>query len=184
MQESDLKKFIEYDYYATPLFDGLQLAFLKEKLEKSGNTDIFLGSYLYKLVNEFIPFYHAKCKEFGEEPQELLSLDFNHIVPYCSAVAAATFFNDVIASMLYLQDHFGKYKEQIADNIVKSDELLEITKQIDDDSDLRRLVELFAIIQDTVDKIIMLDYKMGGDGSRREMAGYCRCPEWVCRQAD
>ena len=45
MEEDCLKKFIEYDYYATPLFDGLQLAFLKEKLEKSGNTDIFLASY-------------------------------------------------------------------------------------------------------------------------------------------
>ena len=161
MSEDDLKKFIEYDYYATPLFDGLQMAFSKKKLKKSGNTDIFLGSYLFKIVNDFIPFYHAKCKEFGEEPQVINPVDFNHIVPYCSAVAAASCFDDIIACVLYLQDYFGKYKEQLTDNIVKSDELLEIAKQIDDDSDLRRLVELFADIQNTVDKIIMLDYKMG-----------------------
>lgn len=41
MTEGTLKKFKEYDYYATPLFDGLQLAFSKENLEKSGNVVIF-----------------------------------------------------------------------------------------------------------------------------------------------
>lgn len=161
MEEQEFKKFIEYDYHATPLFDGLQLAFPKEELEKSGNTDIFLGSYLCKLLNEFIPFYHAKCEEFGEESQEIMPLDFNHIVPYCSAVSAICCFNDMIACVLYLQEHFGKHKEAIVDHIGKIDQLKEIVKGIDDDPDLRKLIGLYAEIVDVVDKIIMLDYKMG-----------------------
>ena len=36
MEEQDLKKFIEYDYYALPLFDGLQISFSKNELKKSG----------------------------------------------------------------------------------------------------------------------------------------------------
>jgi hypothetical protein len=161
MQEEDLKKFMEYDYYATPLFDGLQLAFSKEELKKSGNTDIFWGSYLCKMVNEFIPFYHAKCKDYGEEPQEITPLDFNHIVPYCSAVAAASCFDDMITCALYLQKHFDKHKDEIVDHIGKIDQLKEIVKRIDDDPDLRKLIGLYAEIVDTVDKIIILDYKMG-----------------------
>jgi hypothetical protein len=162
MEKDDLKKFMEYDYYATPLFDGLQISLSKKKLKKSGNTDIFLGSKLCKIVDEFVPLYHAKCKEFGEEPQVILPLDFNHIVPYCSAVAAASCFDDIIACILYLQDHFGKYEEEITDNVIKSDALIEIAKRIDDDPVLRQLIGLYGEIVDTVDKIIMLDYKMGG----------------------
>ena len=161
MQKEDLEKFIEYDYYATPLFDGLQLAFSKEELQKSGNTDIFLGSKLYEIMYDFIPFYQAMCNEYGEEPQVINPVDYYHIVPYCSAVAAASCFDDIIACVLYLQKHFGKYKELIVDNIVKSDELIKIAKKIDDNFNLRQLIEFFADIQNTVDKIIMLDYKMG-----------------------
>ena len=161
MTEEALKKFKEYDYYATPLFDGLQLAFSKENLEKSGNVDIFPGAYLHHLVNTFIPRYRVKCEGYGEEPQEIVHVDFEDVVPYCSAVTASLLFDDILACMLYMQDHFGRYKEQITDNIVKSDVLLEIAKQIDDDSDLRWFVEFFADFQVAVDKIIMYDYSMG-----------------------
>lgn len=161
MTEEALKKFKEYDYYATPLFDGLQLAFSKENLEKSGNVDIFPGAYLYHLVKTFIPRYRVKCERYGEEPQEIVHVDFEDVVPYCSAVTASLLFDDILACMLYMQDHFGRYKEQITDNIVKSDVLLEIAKRIDDDSDLRWFVEFFAEFQVAVDKIIMYDYSMG-----------------------
>ena len=160
MTEETLKKFMEYDYYATPLFDGLQLAFSKGNLEKSGNADIFPGAYLYHLVNKFIPRYRAKCEEYGEKPQEIVHIDFEDVVPYCSAVTASHLFDDIISCMLFMQDHFGRYKEQITDNIVKSDVLFEIAKQIDDDSDLRWFVEFFAEFQVAVDKIIMYDYSM------------------------
>ena len=161
MTEETLKKFTEYDYYATPLFDGLQLAFSKEKLEKSGNADIFPGVYLYHLVNSFIPRYMAKCEEYGEEPQEIEHVNFEDVVPYCSAVTASNLFDDILTCMLYMQDHFGRYKEQITDNLVNSDALLEIAKQIDDDSDLCWFVEFFAEFLVAVDKVIMYDYSMG-----------------------
>ena len=161
MTEEALKIFIEYDYYATPLFDGLQLAFPKENLEKSGNTDIFSGAYLCHLVNTFIPRYLAKCEEYGEEPKEIEHVDFEDVVPYCSAVTASHLFDEILTCMLYMQHHFGKYKEQITDNLVKSDALLEIAKQIDDDSDLRWFVEFYAEFLVAVDKIIMYDYSMG-----------------------
>lgn len=161
MEKEDLKKFMEYDYYATPLFDGLQLVFSKENLEKSGNADIFPGAYLYHLVNTFIPRYQAKCEDYGEEPQEIVHFGFEDVVPYCSAVTASLLFDDILACMLYMLDNFDRYKELIIDNIVKSDALHEIAKQIDDDSDLRWFVEFFAEFQVAVDKIIMYDYSMG-----------------------
>ncbi len=161
MTEETLKKFTEYDYYATPLFDGLQLDFSKEKLEKSGNADIFPGVYLYHLVNSFIPRYMAKCEEYGEEPQEIEHVNFEDVVPYCSAVTASHLFDEILACMLYMQHHFGRYKEQITDNLVNSDALLEIAKQIDDDSDLCWFVEFFAEFLVAVDKVIMYDYSMG-----------------------
>lgn len=161
MTEEALKKFIEYDYYATPLFDGLQLEFSKKNLEKSGNTDIFPGAYLYHLVNTFIPRYLAKCEEYGEEPKEIEHVDFEDVVPYCSAVTASHLFDEILTCMLYMQHHFGRYKEQITDNLVNSDALLEIAKQIDDDSDLRWFVEFFAEFLVAVDKVIMYDYSMG-----------------------
>ena len=162
MEQEHLKKFLEYDYYETPLFDGLQFDVAKRKLKKSGNMDIFLGTRLYKVVNEFTALYRAKCKEFGVKPQPIKRMAFADVVPYCSAVTAACFSDDAIACMMYMQDHFGKYEDQLLNNIVKSDALREIASQLDGDADLRRLVELYADLLDVVDKILMYDYEMGG----------------------
>ena len=161
MEKEYLKKFLEYDYYAAPLFDGFMMALTKNDIEKISKTDIFPGAHLYKIVDEFIPFYRAKCQEFNIEPEEIVQVSKEDYLPYCPAVTAAILFEDTLGCMLFMQDFFGDYQDQIIENIINSDELMKLTRQMDANSDLRKITESFADILITVDKIFKFAYSMG-----------------------
>ena len=161
MTDQDAKKFLEYDSMASPLFEGLLLKFSEEEIEKSGNTDIFLGAYLYKAVGTFIRLYHAKCKEFGIEPQPINGMEFNTMVPYCPAFSTAMLVDDMIGAMLYMSDHFGKYEELITENMVNTDGMPSVINQLENEPSVRDLFASYADVMITADKIITLDYTLG-----------------------
>lgn len=161
MTDQDAKKFLEYDSMASPLFEGLLLKFSEEEIKKSGNTDIFPGAYLYKAVGSFIRLYHAKCKEFGVEPQQIKRMEFETMVPYCPAFCTAMLTDDMIGAMMYMSDHFGKYEELITENMVNTNGMPSIINQFEDEPGLRDLFASYADVMITADKIIMLDYTLG-----------------------
>lgn len=161
MTDKDAKKFLEYDNMASPLFEGLFLKFSEEEIKKSGNTDIFPGAYLYKAVGTFIRLYHAKCKDFGVELHQIKRIELETMVPYCPAFSPAMLIDDMIAAMMYMSDHFGKYEELITDNIVKTDRMSSVIKQLEEEPGLRDLFASYADVMITADKIIMLDYSLG-----------------------
>lgn len=161
MTDQDAKKFLEYDSMASPLFEGLLFKFSEEEIKKNRNTDIFPGAYLYKAVRTFIQLYHAKCKEFGVEPQQIKGMEFDIMVPYCPAFSTATLTDDMIGAMMYMSDHFGKYEELITENIVNTNGMPSVIKQLEDEPGLRDLFASYADVMITADKIIMLDYTLG-----------------------
>lgn len=161
MTVQDAKKFLEYDSMASPLFDGLLLTFSQKEIEMSGNTEIFPGAYLYKAIKTFIQLYHAKCKEFGFEPQQINRMEFDTMVPYCPAFSTAMLTDDMIAAMISMSNHFGKYEELITDNIVNTDGMPNVIKQLEDEPSLRGFFASYADVMITADRIFMLDYSLG-----------------------